>query len=87
MKTVARPMQPRDLIAAFRFNEKTFVWRCDHCYKMFFLEVEQALADGIPRMTLREFESHSCAFAKARGTNNCDEDLREIVILPSAPDN
>ena len=74
-------MRPRQLVAAFKFNEKTFVWRCDRCSKMFFLEIEEAQFDGIPRLTVRQFESHFCALAAASEAEFLDDDFKKIVML------
>ena len=82
MKTLPNPMQPRRLVAAYKFNQKTFVWKCDQCTKMFFLGVEEAMSEGIPPLTVREFESHLCAFAATATASSGDEDFRKIVLFP-----
>lgn len=50
----------RQLTRAYQFNHHTFVWRCSQCSRMFFLGVEEADSDNIPRHILLEFTSHVC---------------------------
>lgn len=71
----------RQLAGAFTFNEKTFVWRCDQCEKMFFLEVDEARAEGFARQTLNEFATHTCKILNPTEYPRTENEDESKVIL------
>ena len=81
MNPAAIEIRPRELVAAYTFDEKTFVWRCARCTKMFFLEVEEALLEGIPRVTLREFASHFCNLGTVEPVGRFDDDFEKTILF------
>jgi hypothetical protein len=81
MDPVAIEVGPRELTAAYKFNGKTFVWRCARCTKMFFLEVEEALANGFCRLTLRQFASHICNLGGVEHIRRFDDDFEKTIVF------
>jgi hypothetical protein len=78
-------MQRRQLAAAYKFNEKTFVWKCDLCAKMFFLGVEEARFYGIAKQTLNEFESHACQLPTANSIQGPEDELGRLILTRRKP--
>ena len=66
-------MLPRRLTALYKFKDAVIAWKCDHCAKMFFVRVEEAILVEVPRVIRLEFESHSCGYHLVEPAVNSDE--------------
>jgi hypothetical protein len=73
MKASLIPMLPRRLTALYKFKDVVIAWQCDHCAKMFFVRVEEAILVEVPRAIRLEFESHSCVYHRVEPVVNSDE--------------
>jgi hypothetical protein len=73
MKASLIPMLPRSLTPLYKFKDAVIAWQCDHCAKMFFVPVEEAVLVEVPRAVRLEFESHSCGYHHVNTEVNSDE--------------
>jgi hypothetical protein len=73
MKASLILMLPRSLTPLYKFKDVVIAWQCDHCAKMFFVPVEEAVLVEVPRAIRLEFESHSCGYQRVEPAVNSDE--------------